>query len=123
MAARIGHTSNLVHICAILSTVMPGLGPGIHVLLHRRKKGVDGRDKPGQDDVDGLRTQTNVSPHSAAVALCSVAAARSGAMISSLIACTSSTVGTNFSRNSSMPMSEYRISCARTWSGRPMQPD
>src|SRR5215813_5484438 len=32
-----------------LSVVMPGLVPGIHVLLHFFKKGVDGRDKPGHD--------------------------------------------------------------------------
>jgi hypothetical protein len=30
--------------------VMPGLVPGIHVLLHLVKKGVDGRDKPGHDE-------------------------------------------------------------------------
>jgi hypothetical protein len=29
--------------------VMPGLVPGIHVLLYRGKKDVDGRDKPGHD--------------------------------------------------------------------------
>jgi hypothetical protein len=28
---------------------MPGLVPGIHVLFHAEKKGVDGRDKPGHD--------------------------------------------------------------------------
>jgi hypothetical protein len=28
---------------------MPGLVPGIHVLLSRLTKGVDGRDKPGHD--------------------------------------------------------------------------
>jgi hypothetical protein len=28
---------------------MPGLVPGIHVLLSRRAKDVDGRDKPGHD--------------------------------------------------------------------------
>jgi hypothetical protein len=28
---------------------MPGLVPGIHVLLRRGDKDVDGRDKPGQD--------------------------------------------------------------------------
>jgi hypothetical protein len=28
---------------------MPGLVPGIHVLLHLIKKDVDGRDKPGHD--------------------------------------------------------------------------
>jgi hypothetical protein len=29
---------------------MPGLVPGIHVLKRRRKKDVDGRDKPGHDE-------------------------------------------------------------------------
>ena len=29
---------------------MPGLVPGIHVLLYNSKKGVDGRDKPGHDE-------------------------------------------------------------------------
>jgi len=29
--------------------VMPGLGPGIHVLLSLCAKDVDGRDKPGHD--------------------------------------------------------------------------
>ena len=29
---------------------MPGLVPGIHVLLWRCKKDVDGRDKPGHDE-------------------------------------------------------------------------
>src|SRR5215510_2110037 len=33
--------------CTYLSTVMPGLVPGIHVFLV--KQGVDGRDKPGHD--------------------------------------------------------------------------
>ena len=28
---------------------MPGLVPGIHVLLHLSGKDVDGRDKPGHD--------------------------------------------------------------------------
>jgi len=32
-----------------LSFVMPGLVPGIHVLLDDCKKDVDGRDKPGHD--------------------------------------------------------------------------
>jgi hypothetical protein len=32
---------------------MPGLVPGIHVLA--KKKGVDGRDKPGHDDRWQLR--------------------------------------------------------------------
>jgi hypothetical protein len=31
-------------------SVMPGLVPGIHVLLFRQD--VDGRDKPGHDDVE-----------------------------------------------------------------------
>jgi hypothetical protein len=32
---------------------MPGLVPGIHVLTaNARSKDVDGRDKPGHDDVD-----------------------------------------------------------------------
>jgi hypothetical protein len=31
---------------------MPGLVPGIHVLeTHNKKKGVDGRAKPGHDEV------------------------------------------------------------------------
>jgi len=29
---------------------VPGLDPGIHVLLDAHKKDVDGRDKPGHDD-------------------------------------------------------------------------
>jgi len=29
---------------------MPGLVPGIHVLLYLLKKFVDGRDKPGHDE-------------------------------------------------------------------------
>ena len=29
---------------------MPGLVPGIHVLLHLGRKDVDGRDKPGHDE-------------------------------------------------------------------------
>jgi hypothetical protein len=34
-----------------LQSVMPGLVPGIHVLLaHRETKDVDGRDKPGHDE-------------------------------------------------------------------------
>jgi hypothetical protein len=32
-----------------LSFVMPGLVPGIHVLLCSAPEGVDGRDKPGHD--------------------------------------------------------------------------
>jgi hypothetical protein len=30
--------------------VMPGLVPGIHVLLYLSQKDVDGRDKPGHDE-------------------------------------------------------------------------
>jgi hypothetical protein len=33
--------------------VMPGLVPGIHALLVRSSKGVDGRDKPGHDGCEG----------------------------------------------------------------------
>ena len=32
--------------------VMPGLVPGIHVLLDDESEGVDGRDKPGHDDAE-----------------------------------------------------------------------
>jgi hypothetical protein len=35
--------------CAELSLVMPGLVPGIHVLLDGCKKDVDGGDEPGHD--------------------------------------------------------------------------
>jgi hypothetical protein len=38
---------------------MPGLVPGIHVFLACCTKDVDGRDKPGHDDVD------NFKPHDA----------------------------------------------------------
>jgi hypothetical protein len=34
---------------------MPGLVPGIHVLASPGKKDVDGRDKPGHDDVLRLK--------------------------------------------------------------------
>ena len=37
-----------------LSTVMPGLVPGIHDFA-TKKQDVDGRDKPGHDDVEILR--------------------------------------------------------------------
>jgi glycyl-tRNA synthetase alpha chain len=33
--------------------VMPGLVPGIHVLTLSQQEGVDGRDKPGHDGVNG----------------------------------------------------------------------
>jgi hypothetical protein len=32
---------------------MPGLVPGIHVFFFRRRKDVDGRDKPGHDEERG----------------------------------------------------------------------
>jgi hypothetical protein len=42
--------------------VMPGLVPGIHV-LGRRKKDVDGRDKPGHDEKrKGSIRDTNRQP-------------------------------------------------------------
>jgi len=31
---------------------MPGLDPGIHVFVSASKKDVDGRDKPGHDDIN-----------------------------------------------------------------------
>ena len=34
---------------------MPGLVPGIHVLVFCSRKDVDGRDKPGHDKVGYLR--------------------------------------------------------------------
>jgi hypothetical protein len=33
------------------NAVMPGLVPGIHVLLSYEAKDVDGRDKPGHDEL------------------------------------------------------------------------
>ena len=39
---------------------MPGLVPGIHVLLSRRFEDVDGRDKPGYDEE--REAATAVSP-------------------------------------------------------------
>src|SRR4249920_3166854 len=43
------------------SAVMPGLVPGIHVLLLLtfREQDVDGRDKPGHDDV-GAACESNI---------------------------------------------------------------
>jgi hypothetical protein len=41
-----------VAINVLSFSVMPGLVPGIHVLLlSSRKKDVDGRDEPGHDDL------------------------------------------------------------------------
>ena len=37
---------------------MPGLVPGIHALNPQQVKDVDGRDKPGHDDVDGSEPET-----------------------------------------------------------------
>jgi hypothetical protein len=34
----------------LFKLVMPGLEPGIHVLLQVGKKDVDGRDRPGHDE-------------------------------------------------------------------------
>jgi hypothetical protein len=45
--------------------VMPGLVPGIHVLGTARQ-GVDGRDKPGHDNVE---PQLSQAPASGAIAL------------------------------------------------------
>jgi hypothetical protein len=38
-------------IRANLSAVMPGLVPGIHVFLCLSEQDVDGRDKPGHDEL------------------------------------------------------------------------
>ncbi len=40
---------------------MPGLVPGIHVLLSYRSKDVDGRDKPGHDGVDRPRSNAKIT--------------------------------------------------------------
>jgi hypothetical protein len=40
----------LAKVRAILSIVMPGLVPGIHVFDSHNKKAVDGRVKPGHDE-------------------------------------------------------------------------
>src|SRR5436305_3699960 len=39
---------------------MPGSMPGIHVLLRRKKKDVDGRDKRGHDDVERQHPTSSV---------------------------------------------------------------
>jgi hypothetical protein len=41
--ARVAHQSQFI--------VMPGLVPGIHVLAADEKKDVDGRVKPGHDEI------------------------------------------------------------------------
>jgi hypothetical protein len=37
-------------LLVVFFAVMPGLVPGIHVLLRAAREDVDGRDKPGHDD-------------------------------------------------------------------------
>jgi zinc D-Ala-D-Ala dipeptidase len=39
-----------------MRTVMPALVAGIHVFGYLKEKDVDGRDKPGHDDVNGRVT-------------------------------------------------------------------
>jgi hypothetical protein len=39
---------------------MAGLVPGIHALITSQVKDVDGRDKPGHDDVDFSRPSARV---------------------------------------------------------------
>jgi hypothetical protein len=46
---------------------MPGLVPGIHVLI-ARKQDVDGRDKPGHDEFDSYRRSLKNSRSSVAEA-------------------------------------------------------
>jgi hypothetical protein len=41
---------------------MPGLVPGIHVLRGHLRKVVDGRDKPGPDEICGRRSPANLTP-------------------------------------------------------------
>jgi hypothetical protein len=47
-----GHASLCPPYKSLHNIVMPGLVPGIHVFASSNKEGVDGRDKPGHDDVD-----------------------------------------------------------------------
>ncbi|QUS37528.1 hypothetical protein RPMA_00575 [Tardiphaga alba] len=42
----------------VFSSVMPGLVPGIYVFVVSDREGVDGRDKPGHDDVFPQRSKT-----------------------------------------------------------------
>jgi len=56
--------ADIFHRHARHKLVMPGLVPGIHVLCAARKV-VDGRDKPGHDDVERLYE----TPRSYAIAL------------------------------------------------------
>jgi hypothetical protein len=47
-----------------LTFVMPGLAPGIHVLLSRTPKDVDGRDKPGHDGGENEGAATSMAANS-----------------------------------------------------------
>jgi hypothetical protein len=44
---------------SVAKLVLPGLVPGIHVLVRLSKKDVDGRDKPGHDEKQLLRRLTS----------------------------------------------------------------
>jgi hypothetical protein len=53
----------LQHEICNTKTVMPGLGPGIHVFLLRAiatSQDVDGRDKPGHDELFGLNARDDL---------------------------------------------------------------
>jgi hypothetical protein len=41
----------------VVPAVMPGLVPGIHALQRPRKKDVDGRDKPGHDELYAITNE------------------------------------------------------------------
>jgi hypothetical protein len=49
-------------IQSLFPVVMPGLEPGIHVFASARKKDVDGRGKPGHDDVETLAPKAICDP-------------------------------------------------------------
>ncbi len=57
---------------------MPGLVPGIHVLIYAGKD-VDGRDKPGHDESKARLVGIISTNHSAGLAAAAAAAARSAA--------------------------------------------
>jgi hypothetical protein len=44
------HFSDLTPAMLLVSPSCPGLVPGIHVLVAKKKKDVDGRDKPSHDN-------------------------------------------------------------------------
>jgi hypothetical protein len=44
----------------ITNFVMPGLVPGIHVLRYTSKKDVDGRDKPGHDEMRSVPSRMEI---------------------------------------------------------------